>query len=209
MSGTSESRLPVAVLVSGNGSNLQALLDAASKPDFAAEVAVVISDRPGVLALQRAERSGVPTAVVPWPGDRDRDAFTSSICRAVRDHGAEALVLAGFMRILGREAIERFPNRIVNIHPALLPAFPGAQPVPDAIAHGAKVTGVTVHFVDEKVDHGPIIYQEPVTVRDDDTVDTLHARLHEVEHRVYPAVVDAMARGALTVEGRRVTWEGM
>lgn len=197
-------RYPIAVLVSGSGSNLQAILDAARAPGYAAEVCVVISDRPGIKALDRATDAGVPTVVVPWSGDRA--AFTTSICDAASRHGAQALVLAGFMRILAPEAIHRFPDRIVNTHPALLPAFPGARAVGDAIAHGVKLSGVTIHFVDEQVDHGPIIYQEAIPLLADDDEATLQARLQEVEHRVYPEIVDALARGRLTVSGRRVSW---
>ncbi len=200
-------RTPLAVLVSGSGSNLQAILDAAADPDYGAVVAVVISDRPEVRALERAASAGVPTRVVPWTGFQTRAEFTAAVCDAAATHGAEMMVLAGFMRILSPVAMVRFPDRIVNIHPALLPAFPGAHAVPDALEHGVKLTGVTVHLVDEEVDHGPIIYQEAVPVFPDDTEETLHARIQQVEHRVYPQVVDALARGSLAVDGRLVAWE--
>lgn len=201
------SRLPVAVLASGSGSNLQALLDAAAGHDFGAEIVGVISDRPGIRALERAARAGVPTDVVAWGDFADRGAFTGAICDAAEGLGAEVMALAGFMRVLSPNAIERFPNRIVNIHPALLPAFPGERAVDDALAYGVKLTGVTVHFVDEQVDHGPIIYQEVVRVHPGDTAGDLHARIQEVEHRVYPEVLDALAHGRLRVDGRRVHWE--
>ena len=116
------------------------------------------------------------------------------------------MVLAGFMRILGPSAIRRFPNRILNIHPSLLPAFPGAHAVEDALEYGVKTTGVTIHLVDEQVDHGPIVLQEPVPVRHDDTADSLHARIQELEHRHYPAVVEAFCGGRLEIEGRKVIW---
>ena len=194
------------MLVSGSGSNLQALIDAAAAdPDFGAEVAVVLSDKPDAGGLARAAAAGIATEVVRWSGDRA--AFSAEICDAAVRHGAEAMVLAGFMRIVAPVAVERFPNRILNIHPALLPAFPGAHAVPQALEHGVTVTGVTVHFVDEQVDHGPIIAQEAVPVRPDDTEESLHARIQEVEHRLYPEVVDAFARGRLAVDGRRVTWK--
>ncbi len=201
--------LPVAVLVSGSGSNLQAILDAAANdPDFGAGVSVVISDRPGVKALQRAVDAGVPTEVVEWGDFDDREAFTAAVCDAAERHGAVALVLAGFMRILAPEAIRRFPNRILNIHPALLPSFRGAHAVPEALAHGVRLSGVTVHFVDEEVDHGPIIAQEAVPVLPDDTEETLHARIQQREHLLYPQVVKALAHGRLQVKGRQVFWEG-
>ena len=195
---------PIAVLVSGNGTNLQAIIDAARVADFPAEIVAVISDRPGVRALERATAAGIPTGVVAWSDYRDRDLFTKAVCEAAEESGAAALVLAGFMRILGPEAITRFPHRIVNVHPALLPAFPGAHAVEQALEHGVKVTGVTVHFVDEEVDHGPIIAQEVVPVLPGDTVESLHRRIQEVEHRLYPDAIADLAAGLLTVEGRTV-----
>lgn len=201
-------RLPIAVLVSGSGTNLQAILAAAAAPEFGAEVVVVISDRAGVRALDRAEAAGVATVVVPWDDFPNRHAFTVACCEVAGAEGAEALVLAGFMRILAPVAVARFPHRILNTHPALLPAFPGAHAVPQALAHGVKLTGVTIHFVDEEVDHGPIIYQEAVPVMHDDTEESLQRRIQEVEHRRFPEVIDAFAAGRLTVSGRIVTWDG-
>jgi phosphoribosylglycinamide formyltransferase-1 len=201
--------LPLAVLVSGSGSNLQAILDAvATDREFGARVVVVISDRAGVRGLERAEQAGVATRVVEWGGYPDRDGFTTAVCDTAEAYGAEALVLAGFMRVLAREAIRRFPNRILNIHPALLPSFPGAHGVRDALEYGVKVTGVTVHFVDEHVDHGPIIAQRAVPVFPGDTEESLHARVQVAEHELFPAVVKAFAHGRLQVDGRRVRWEG-
>jgi phosphoribosylglycinamide formyltransferase-1 len=188
------------VLVSGSGSNLQALLDGEGEY----RVVSVLSDRTGVRALERAAVAGVPAEVVAWKGDRAE--FTARVCDVVEKAGAEAVVLAGFMRILGSEAMERFPHRILNIHPSLLPAFPGAHAVRQALDHGVAVTGVTVHFVDEQVDHGPIIAQVPVAVRPDDTEETLHARIQEAEHLLYPRVVTALASGAISVRGRGVEW---
>lgn len=198
---------PIAVLVSGSGSNLQAILDAARDPGYGAEVVGVISDRRGIRALVRAEAADIPTAIVDWSQYGDRSDFTLAVCDVAANLGAEALVLAGFMRILAPEAIKRFPNRILNTHPALLPAFPGAHAVPHALAHGVKVSGVTIHFVDEEVDHGPIITQEMVPVFDEDTADTLTERIQQVEHQLYPEVVGAFCRGELVVDGRRVKWD--
>ena len=191
------------MLVSGSGTNLQALIDHAGA-GAGYDIAVVISDRPGVRALDRATQAGIESTVVEWGGDRR--AFTTRVCAVAVDAGAEALVLAGFMRILGPEAISRFPDRVLNIHPSLLPAFPGRTPVADTLEHGVRVTGVTVHFVDERVDHGPIIAQESVAVEPDDSEFSLHQRLHAVEHRLYPEAVSALAQGRLKVEGRRVVW---
>ena len=201
-------RYPIAVLVSGSGSNLQAIIDAAEKPGYAAEIVVVISDRPDVKALDRASTVGIATEVVAWSDYESRDQFSLAICDIADRHKAQALILAGFMRVLAPVAIDRFPYRIINIHPALLPSFPGTNAVRESLSRGVAITGVTVHFVDEQVDHGPIIYQEPVPVLADDDEGTLHARIREVEHRVYPRVVDALSCGELVIEGRRVVWEG-
>ena len=190
------------MLVSGSGTNLQALIDHADDGGY--DIVSVISDRPGVRALERARSAGIPGMVVEWTGDRR--SFTRELCDAATEAGAEVLVLAGFMRILGAEALTRFPDRILNIHPSLLPAFPGSTPVADTLEHGVRVAGVTVHFVDERVDHGPIVSQEAITVEPDDTEFTLHQRLHEVEHRLYPEAVAALAQGRLKVQGRRVVW---
>ena len=203
-----ENRYPIAVLVSGDGSNLQALIDASADPSFGAEIVVVVSDRPGVRGLARAETEGLPGVVIDWTKHGDRESFTSAVCDAADAHGARALVLAGFMRILAPSAIRRFPHRIINTHPALLPAFPGAHAIGEAMAHGVKLSGVTIHFVDEEVDHGPIILQEAVSIGVDDTEASVQARVQTVEHRVYPQVIDAFARGLITVDGRIVTWEG-
>ncbi|MFP3913291.1 MAG: phosphoribosylglycinamide formyltransferase [Actinomycetota bacterium] len=192
--------IDIAVLVSGSGSNLQALLDGQGPY----RVAGVLADRPGIPALERAHRAGVPTSVIPWDGDRT--AFTSALCERVEKAGAQAMALAGFMRILGPEAIRRFPHRILNVHPSLLPAFPGAHAVSQALEYGVKVAGVTVHFVDEEVDHGPIISQVPVMVLAEDDEETLHRRIQREEHRVYPEVMAALARGEISVQGRRVHW---
>lgn len=140
-----------------------------------------------------------------WYGGRE--TATHEVCEKVEAAGAEVVVLAGFMRILGPEAVRRFPSRIINIHPSLLPAFPGGGAVPAALEHGVKVTGLTVHFVDEQVDHGPIIAQVPVAVADDDDETSLHRRIQLEEHRLYPEVVAALARGEIQVDGRNVRWE--
>ncbi len=197
-----ECTIDVAVLVSGSGSNLQALIDRLDPA--VASIVLVLSDRPDAFGLQRATAAGIPTAVVEWNGDRGR--FTSGVCDAVQAAGAEAMVLAGFMRILGPEAIDRYPDRILNIHPSLLPSFPGARAVEEALAYGVATTGVTIHFVDEKVDHGPICSQHPVPVLAGDTVESLHARIQEQEHLHYPRVVEAFCAGRLEIQGRKVIW---
>jgi phosphoribosylglycinamide formyltransferase-1 len=191
----------VAVLVSGGGTNLQVLLD---DPVIAPWIAVVLSDRPGVRALERAGERGVETVVLA-PGDfADREAYTAAVRDALLARDIDVVANAGYMRVLGAAFAEAFAGRWLNVHPALLPAFPGAHAVADALGWGVKVTGVTVHLVDEEVDHGPIVAQEAVEVRDDDDWDSLEARVHEVEHRLLPAAVKALVEGRLEVEGRHV-----
>ncbi len=193
----------IAVLASGSGTNLQALIDA---PDLGADIALVVSDRPDATALQRARSAGIPSVVLSWGDFGSRVEFSKAIREEVEDAAAEALVLAGFMRVLSGELVAAYNNRILNIHPSLLPAFPGANAVDQAIEHGVKVTGVTVHFVDEEVDHGPIIAQRAVPVLADDDRESLHARIQAEEHDLYPKVVSALARGEIAVEGRKVRW---
>jgi len=198
-----EVMIRIAVLASGSGTNLQALIDT---PDLGAEIVIVVSDRPESEALRRAERAGITTSVVPWRASGSRAEFSGAIRGEVERFEIDAVVLAGFMRILGPEMIRGYRNRIVNIHPSLLPAFPGANAVAQALEHGVKVTGVTVHFVDEEVDHGPIIAQRAVRVLADDDPESLHARIRVEEHHLYPLVVQALARGDIEVDGRIVRW---
>ena len=196
--------VPLAVLVSGAGSNLQALID---YPDPTYRIVLVVSDRGGVGALDRAHRAGIPVEVVDWSDFDSRDEFTTAVCDPAQTFGASGLILAGFMRILSPIAIERFPDAIINVHPALLPSFPGAHAVEQALEFGVTYTGVTVHFVDEQVDHGPIIAQRPVRVHVGDDADTLHSRIQDVEHELLPEVVAAFARGDIHVDGTRVKWQ--
>jgi len=198
-----EGIIDVGVLVSGSGSNLQALIDS---PDLVAGIRVVVADRPGIKALDRAQQAGIPTTVLPWDDFGSRHEFSKAVADTVEAAGAKLMVLAGFMRILSAEAVNRFPNRILNIHPSLLPAFPGANAVEQALAHGVKVTGVTIHLVDEEVDHGLIIAQRAVPVLPGDDVPTLHARIQVEEHDLYPRVVRAFMAGEITVVGGEVIW---
>jgi len=200
----SQDPLPIAVLISGTGTNLQALIDSPS-PTY--RIACVVSDRDSAGGLERADKAGIPTVVVEWAEFQDRDEFTEAICDAVAEFGVGGVILAGFMRILGRSAIAEYPDAIINVHPALLPSFAGANAVEQALTHGVTQTGVTVHFVDEQIDHGPIITQQPVPVFANDDVASLHGRIQAVEHVVLPGVVDAFARGALSVSGRHVRWD--
>ena len=192
----------IGVLVSGGGTNLQALLD---DPAIAPSIVVVLSDRPGVRALGRAADRGVESVVVEPSSFADREAYTVAVRDALLERGVDLAVNAGYMRVLTGTFADAFPGRWLNVHPALLPSFPGAHAVADALAWGAKLTGVTVHLVDEEVDHGPIVSQEAIEIRDDDDWDSLEARAHEVEHRLLPAAVRALMDGRLAVDGRRVT----
>jgi phosphoribosylglycinamide formyltransferase-1 len=194
----------VAVLVSGAGTNLQALLDDA---EIRPHIALVLSDRPGVVALERAERAGIDRAVIEPPRFRDRAAFDEAVATLLRDRGIDVVVSAGYMRLLGAPVLGSYAGRWLNIHPSLLPAFPGMHAVRDALAYGAKVTGVTVFLVDEGVDTGPVVLQEAIAVRDDDDWGSLEARVHEVEHRLLPEALRAFLRGDVRVDGRKVTLE--
>lgn len=198
---TASSPCRIVVFASGTGTNLQALLDTESS---SWDVVGVVTDRPEAAALERAAGAGVANSVVDWEDYQDRDSFTKAIIEAADTFEPDFIVLAGFMRILGPEAVSRFEGRIINVHPSLLPAFPGAHAVRDALLHGVKLTGVTVHFVDEAVDHGPIIRQQAVEVLGGDDEATLHARIQLAEHRLLPAVVDELAAGRLSVTGRVV-----
>ncbi len=169
-------------------------------PDIRPHIRVVVSDRPDAKALIRAREAGIPACVVPWADHSSRDQFSEAMADVIENEGAEGVVLAGFMRILSSGFVDRFPGRILNIHPSLLPAFPGADAVASALDHGVKVTGVTVHIVDEEVDHGPIVAQETVPVRQGDTVESLHRRIQEVEHTLYPRIVRLLIEDRMAME---------
>ena len=197
----------IAVFCSGQGTNLQAILDATRHGRLRAQVAIVVADHPNVRALTRARRAGVPALSLNPKHYATRAGFERALIRVLTRHRVRLVCLAGFMRILSPVFVRRHRARIVNIHPALLPAFPGAHAVRDALAWGAKVTGVTVHFVDEHVDHGPIILQEAVTIRPRDTEAVLLARIHRVEHRLYPKAIGLVLAGRTRMVGRRVYWK--
>jgi len=191
----------LAVLASGEGTNLQALLDDEA---VGPRVELVVSDREGARALVRARERGVPAAFLDPSDHPDRAAYDRALLDLLREESITHVALAGFMRIVGPELVGAFEGRMLNVHPALLPAFPGAHAIADALAWGVRVTGVTVHLVDEEVDHGPIVAQEPVRILPDDDADSLAERIHEVEHRLYPAAVAALLDGRVRVEGRVV-----
>ncbi len=195
------------VLVSGSGTNLQALLDeidAVGVEAYGARVVAVGADRTGIEGLARAERAGIPAFVCRVKDHGSREEWDAALAEAVAAHRPDLVVSAGFMKIVGKEFLARFGGRFVNTHPALLPSFPGAHGVRDALAYGAKVTGCTVHFVDDGVDTGPIIAQGVVEVRDEDDESALHERIKEVERRLLVEVVGRLARNGYRIEGRKV-----
>jgi phosphoribosylglycinamide formyltransferase 1 len=195
----------VVVLVSGSGTLLQALLDATAEPGYPAAVVAVGADRGGIEGLARGARAGVPTFVEPLRGHPDRASWNEALTAAVVAHRPDLVVSAGFMKILGADFLDAVGCPVLNTHPALLPAFPGAHPVADTLAYGVKVTGATVHLVDRGVDTGPVVAQAPVGVRPGDTADELHERIKTEERRLLVGTVAALARTGATVSGREVT----
>ena len=195
----------VVVLASGSGTLLQALLDATAEPGYPARVVAVGADRGGVEALARADRFGVPTFVLRVADYADRDAWDAAVEKAVTEHRPDLVVSAGFMKILGPGFLAGVGCPMINTHPALLPAFPGVRPVADALDYGVKITGATVHLVDDGVDSGPVLAQRAVEVRPGDDADSLHERIKIEERRLLVGTVAALARGGATVTGREVT----
>jgi len=195
--------LPLAVLVSGSGSNLQAIIDRIEAGHIDARITAVLSDKADAHGLVRAAKHGIPTRVLS-PGEYpDRAAFDAALLAAVRESGAKAVVLAGFMRLLGKDFIAAYRDRILNIHPALLPSFPGLRAHGQAVDYGVTLSGATVHFVDEKMDNGPIVIQAAVPALPDDDAKSLGARILTLEHRIYPQAVAWLAAGRLAIDGRR------
>ncbi len=192
------------VLISGRGSNLGAILTAVREQRLEARVRIVISNRANAAGLAIAEQAGVPTRVLPHRDYPDRESYDAALVAALREHGVDTVALAGFDRLLTPVFLRAFPGRVVNVHPALLPSFPGLHAQRQALEYGARITGVTVHFVDEQMDHGPIIAQAAVPVLDDDDEETLSQRILAEEHRLYPLALQRLARGELRLSGRRV-----
>lgn len=197
-------RLRIGVLVSGGGSNLQSIIDHCEAGDIEGDVVAVLSNKKDAYGLRRAKRHGIHAKFVD-PGDYgSRESFDEELASILKDHGVDLVCLAGYLRILSASFVSSFSGRIMNIHPALLPAFPGLKAQQQALEHGVKVTGCTVHFVDEHVDHGPIIIQKAVSVREDDDLESLRARILEEEHRIYPMAIRLFAAGRLSIDGRKV-----
>lgn len=195
--------LKIAVLLSGSGTNLQAIIDAVADGSLNAQIVHVVSSRPDAYGIERAKAAGIPTMVLNREAYADRAAADARIVEAAQAAGAEYLVMAGYMRMVTPTILNAFPDRVLNLHPALLPSFKGAHAIHDAFEAGVKVTGVTVHFANEEYDKGPIVAQCAVPVLEDDTEDSLEARIHEVEHELYPEVLRWIAAGRVSVGGDR------
>jgi len=193
----------IAVFVSGNGTNLQAIIDSIAKGRLPVNLSLVVSDQRNAFALKRAEKAGVKTFCFDPKEFGSKEAYEKVIIACLKREKVDLVVLAGFMRILSPFFVRKYKNRILNIHPALLPSFKGAHAIRDAFYAGVKVSGVTVHFVDEKVDNGPIIAQEPVEILDSDTLDEFEAKIHRVEHRLYPQAIGRLIRGRFVTRGRK------
>jgi len=194
----------IAVLLSGSGSNLQAIIDAAERGEIPGRIGLVVSNKADAYGLTRARNHGIPTAVVDHKAYGSREEFDAKLVEEIRASGAELVCLAGFMRVVTPVFLRAFPHRILNIHPALLPSFPGTHGPRQALQYGVRFSGCTVHFLDEGVDTGPIIVQAIVPVHEDDTEETLSARILKEEHRIYPMAIRLFLEGRLTLSGRRV-----
>ena len=194
----------IAVLCSGSGTNLQAIIDKVKSGYIPAVIALVASDNKDAFALERARRSGIETLVLDKKDFKTREDFDRALVKKLKEKKAGLVAMAGFMRLMTPYFIREYEGRIINVHPALLPSFKGAHGIKDALVYGVKVTGVTVHFVDEKLDNGPIILQKSVEVRDGDTVESLLERVHKEEHVIYPEAIKLFVEGRLNIEGRKV-----
>ena len=196
--------LRLGVLISGSGTNLQAILDASDAGTLDAEVVAVVSNHAAAFGLERARRHGIDAIFIDRAAFESPREYNAAIRDAFRERDVEIVVMAGYMRLLGKQVLDTYPNRVLNIHPALLPSFAGAHGISDAFESGVKVTGVTVHFANENFDEGPILAQEPVRIDEDDTLQTLEAKIHDVEHRLYPAAIQLLAEGRIEIVGRKV-----
>jgi len=194
----------ITVFCSGTGTNLQAVIDSVKSGYIPAVISLVVSDDKEAPALKRAGDAGIETFVLNPKDFKTREDYDKEIIRQLKKRKIELIVLAGFMRLLSSHFVREYKNRIMNIHPALLPSFKGTHGVKDALEYGVKITGPTVHFVDDKLDHGPIILQKAVEVKEDDTEETLLERIHKEEHKIYPEAIKLFVEGKIKVEGRRV-----
>jgi len=204
-----KSKLRLGVLASGGGTNLQSIIDSCEDGSLQAEIVLVLCNNPDAGALQRATKHNLPSLCIDHRDFSSREDFDRAVVAALREHGVDLVVLAGFMRLITATFLDAFPQRIINIHPALLPAFPGLHVQRKALEYGARFAGCTVHFVDDGVDTGPIIIQAVVPVLDDDDEASLSARILEQEHRVYPRAIQLIAEGRVSIDGRRVKIAGL
>jgi len=197
----------IGVLISGSGTNLQAIIDASESGELHARVAVVISNHSAARGLERARKHHIDAVFIDPARYESRHEYNLAIRDELRRHNVDLVAMAGYMRLLGKEVLDAYPMKVVNLHPALLPSFPGAHGISDAFEFGVKVTGITVHFANEVFDEGPIIAQAAVPIAEDDTLDTLEEKIHAAEHRLYPAALDLIAQGRVHVDGRKVRIE--
>lgn len=196
--------MKIAVFCSGNGTNFQAIADAVKRGAIKAEIALMVCDNPQAFALQRAENEGIKSLLIERKNFKSRTEYEAEIIKNLEQEKIELVCLAGYMRLVGSELIRKYRYRILNVHPALLPSFKGTEAIKDALDYGAKVTGVTVHFVDEEMDHGPIILQKALYISQEDTAESLAGQIHQIEHQLYPEAVSLFVQGKLRLEGRKV-----
>lgn len=201
----SQGALKIGVLISGSGSNLQAIIDRIDQGTLDVEIVLVISSRPDAFGLTRAEKAGIPTLALNREVYQDAPAANKRIVDALKEAGAEYVIMAGYMRKLTNEVLDAYPDKVVNLHPALLPSFKGAHAIEDAFTFGVKVTGITVHFANEDYDKGPIIAQRAVEIREDDTLESLETRIHEAEHELYPEVISLLAQQRVHIDPKTRT----
>jgi phosphoribosylglycinamide formyltransferase-1 len=197
-------KVKIGVLISGSGSNLQAIMDKCESGDIAADVVVVVSNKADAYGLTRAANHNVDGVFLNRKEHDGEASYNNAILQVLRNHGVDLVVMAGYMRLLGKEVLNAYPNKVMNIHPALLPSFPGAHGIKDALDYGVKATGVTVHFANEVFDEGPIILQETLPVFEDDSEESLAERIHAIEHEIYPRAIKLYCEGKLVIEGRKV-----
>jgi len=194
----------IAVFASGRGTNFAAIIRAVKKGKIKANLALLVCDNPKAKAISRAKRAGIKIALVVREDFPTKEDFENKIIQHLEEDKIDLIVLAGYMRLLSPELVAGYKNKIINIHPALLPSFKGTESIKDAFAYGIKVTGVTVHFVDEKMDHGPIILQAQVLIEEDDTLEFLETKIHKLEHKIYPEAIRLYTEGKLRIEARKV-----
>lgn len=196
--------LNIAVFCSGNGSNFQAIAESVKCVEIKAKIALMVCDNPKAFALERAKKLGIKSLLIERKNFKTKNEFETEVIKNLEKENIELICLAGYMRLVSPGLVQKYHHRILNVHPALLPSFKGTEGIKDALECGVKVTGVTVHFVDEEMDHGPIILQQDLEIKDNDTEESLALRIHEIEHQLYPRAVKLFIEGKLKIEGRRV-----